>query len=181
MTGPTVRLAQQGDRRAFEDLIVGRLDRLYATAALILHDRTLGEDAVQEALIRTWKSLPALRDPDRFDGWLHRVLVHACLDAARGAKHQRQEHELPLALATQRDFETAAADRDAVSRALGRLTTDHRAAFVLRHYLDQTVPEIADALQIRLGTAKSRLHYAEQAMVAALDADGRVAMQGGVA
>lgn len=181
MTESAVRLAQQGDRRAFEDLIEGRLDRLYAAAALILHDRTLAEDAVQEALIRTWKSLPGLRDPDRFDGWLRRILVHACIDAARAAKRQRHEHELPIGLTTGDDFETAAADRDAASRALARLTTEHRAAFVLRHYLDQTVPQIADALHIRLGTAKSRLHYAEQAMVAALDADGRLAVQGGVA
>lgn len=63
MTGDLVRRAQHGDRRAFEDLLEGNVDRLYATAALILHDRTLAEDAVQEALIRAWRSLPHLRDP----------------------------------------------------------------------------------------------------------------------
>ena len=179
MSGSAVRLAQRGDRRAFEDLVGGRIDRLYATAALILHDPTLAEDAVQEALIRAWRSLPGLRDPDLFDAWLRRVLVHACIDAARGASRQRQVHELPLDLVAPGDFEEAVADRDAVVRAFAQLSPDHRAAFVLRHYLGHSVPEIADALHVRLGTAKSRLHYAEQAMAAALDADGPMALEGG--
>lgn len=181
VTAPVVRLAQQGDRRAFEDLLEGRIDRLYATATLILHDATLAEDAVQEALIRAWRSLPGLRDPDRFDAWLRRVLVHACIDAARGAKHQRHEHELPLGLTADDDFATAVVERDAVSRAFTTLSAAHRAAFVLRHYLGYSVPEVADALHVPLGTAKSRLHHAERAMAAALDADGRLALEGGAA
>ena len=181
MTETVVRLAQRGDRRAFEDLLEGRIVRLYATAALILHDRTLAEDAVQEALIRAWRSLPSLRDPGRFDAWLRRVLVPACIDAARAAKHQRHEHELPLALADDDDFATAVADRDAVARAFTTLSATHRAAFVLRHYLGYSVPEVADALHVPLGTAKSRLHHAERAMATALDADGRLALEGGAA
>lgn len=181
MSGPVVRLAQGGDRRAFEDLVEVRVDRMYATAALILHDPTLAEDAVQEALIRAWRSLPGLRDPDRFDAWLRRVLVHACIDAARGASRHRQVHELPLDLAAEGDLEGAVADRDAVVRAFAMLSTGHRAAFVLRHYLGYSVPEIADALHVRLGTAKSRLHYAEQAMAAAIEADGSIALEGGAA
>ena len=179
MSGSAARLAQRGDRRAFEDLVAGRIDRLYATAALILHDRTLAEDAVQEALIRVWKSLPGLRDPDRFDAWLRRVLVHACIDAARGVSRQRQLRELPLDLVAEGGFEEEVADRDAVLRAFALLSTGHRVAFVLRHYLGYSVPEVADALHVRLGTAKSRLHYAEQAMAAAIEADGRIALEGG--
>lgn len=179
MTGSVVQLAQQGDQRAFEALLEGRIDRLYATATLILHDRTLAEDAVQEALIRTWRSLPKLRDPERFDAWLRSVLVHACIDAARSAKHERHEHELPLGLAGNDDFAAGVVDRDAVSRAFTTLTATHRAAFVLRHYLGYSVPEVADTLHVPLGTAKSRLHYAERAMAAALDADGRLALEGG--
>ena len=68
--------ARAGDELAFEDLIAVRLDRLYAAARLILHDPVLAEDAVQETMLRAWRDLPALRDPDRFAGWLHRVLVH---------------------------------------------------------------------------------------------------------
>jgi RNA polymerase sigma-70 factor (ECF subfamily) len=178
MTVGTVRSAQEGDRQAFERLVAGRIDRLYATAALILHDRTLAEDAVQETLIRAWKSLRGLRDADRFDAWLRQVLVHACIDAARSARHTRQEHELPMELPANDDLEAAVERRDLVARAFAQLSADHRAAFVLRHYLGHSVPEIADALRIPLGTAKSRLHYAEQAMARAMDADGRWATEG---
>ena len=94
MSADLVRLARDGDRMAFEALAESNLDRLYATAALILHDRTLAEDAVQETLIRAWRSLPRLRDPERYEPWLQRVLVHACIDVARGERHRRTEQEL---------------------------------------------------------------------------------------
>ena len=179
MTVGTVRSAQEGDREAFEQLVAGRIDRMYATATLMLHDRTLAEDAVQEALIRAWRSLRGLRDEGRFDAWLRQVLVRACIDTARSARHQRQEHELPMTLAGGDEFETAVADRDLVARAFAQLSVDHRAAFVLRHYLGHSVPDVADALRIPLGTAKSRLHYAERAMAQAMDADDQWAPEGG--
>lgn len=170
MTADAVRLAQAGDRRAFQALVEHRIARLYATAALVLHDRTLAEDAVQEALVRAWRSLPRLRNPDQFDGWLRSVLVHACLDAARGAKHHRSEVALLEDVRADGAFENAIVDRDEVERAFATLSHTHRAAFVLRHYLGYSVPDVADALGIPLGTAKSRLHHAERAMAAAMEA-----------
>lgn len=181
MTAELVRLAQAGSTPAFEDLVARRIDRLHATAALILHDRTLADDAVQEALVRAWRSLPALRDPERFDAWLRRLLVNACIDLARSTRHQRSEAELPASLVDGSDHTSTVADRDAVERAFARLSRPHRAAFVLRHYLGHSVAEVADALGVPLGTAKSRLHYAEQAMAAAMDADARWAPEGGLA
>jgi RNA polymerase sigma-70 factor (ECF subfamily) len=181
MTTELVRLAQHGDGRAFEDLIARRIDRMYTTAALILRDRALGEDATQEALVRAWRSLPGLRDPERFDAWLGRLLVHACIDLARSVRKQRTEVELPDGIPDPSDPQGALADRDAVERAFVRLSHSHRAAFVLRHYLGHSVAEVAQALGIPLGTAKSRLHYAERAMAAAMEADARWASEGGVA
>lgn len=182
MTAEAVRQAQHGDRRAFEELLAGRIDRLYATACLVLGDRTMAEDAVQEAMIRAWRSLRGLRNADRFDAWLHRVLVHACMDAARRAHRHRRERELPTSLVDNADVAKEVADRDAVARAFERLSADHRAAFVLRHYLGHSVPEVATTLGVPLGTAKSRLHYAELAMANAIDeADSGLAPEGGVA
>ena len=181
MSAEQVRRAQRGETRAFELLIGERLPRLHATAALVLHDRTLAEDAVQEALVRAWRSLPGLRDPERFDAWLRRLLVHACIDAARAAKHERQVHELPVGVVARGNFENTILQRDALARAFVELSPAHRAAFVLRHYLGETVQEVADALDIPLGTAKSRLHYAEQAMSRALESDARLSLEGGVA
>jgi RNA polymerase sigma-70 factor (ECF subfamily) len=181
VTDEQVRLAQRGDRGAFEELLAPRVDRLYATATLILHDRTLAEDATQEAMVRAWTSLPKLRARDRFDAWLRRVLVHACLDAARSVRHQRAEDELPVNLAGGGDPARIVADRDEVERAFAQLTPMHRAVFVLRHYLGHSVAEVADSLGIPLGTAKSRIHYAERAMADAMDRDRLRALEGGVA
>ena len=181
MSTELVRLAQRGDRGAFETLAEEALDRLYATAELILHDRTMAEDAVQETLVRAWRSLPRLRDADRYEAWLRQVLVHACTDTARGERHRRTEQALPNILADRGDLETDAAERDAVARAFDTLSPDHRAAFVLRHHYGHSVAEVADALHVPLGTAKSRIHYAEQAMARAMDADARCASLGGVA
>ena len=58
-------------------------DRMYALATRILRDSDLAEDALQGALITVWRQLPTLRDPDRFEAWVRRLLVHACYAEAR--------------------------------------------------------------------------------------------------
>ena len=74
-----VEAARNRDREAYADLIRVRGDRLYALAQRILRDVDRAEDALQEALVIAWRDLPGLRDPDRFDAWLHRLVVRACL------------------------------------------------------------------------------------------------------
>jgi sigma-70-like protein len=83
MSRDLVEAARRGDHEAFEVLATSAGDRLYAVARLILRASDLAEDAVQEALVRAWQQLPSLRDPDRFDAWLHRLLVNACADQGR--------------------------------------------------------------------------------------------------
>jgi RNA polymerase sigma-70 factor (ECF subfamily) len=171
-----VERARAGDREAFTAFAAMHLDRMYATASLMLHDRDLAEDAVQEALIRAWRDLPALRDPDRAGGWLRRLLVRACYDEARRRRRGAQPpliHSLDRAVA---DAQSATAERDVLDRAFRRLSVEHRAAIVLRHYLDLTVADVADAMHVPLGTAKSRLHHAERALRGALESDEREAV-----
>jgi RNA polymerase sigma-70 factor (ECF subfamily) len=115
-----------------------------------------------------------LRSPDRFDAWLHRLLVRACIDEARRLRRHRFDVDLtPIDNPVSGDETAVMADRDQLERGFGRLGPEARALIVLHHYLDLPLPEVAIALGIPLGTAKSRLHRALQSMRAALDADAR--------
>jgi RNA polymerase sigma-70 factor (ECF subfamily) len=157
--------AKRGDHDAFADLVDLRLLRLDAAARLIVRDPELARDAVQEALIRAWRDLPGLRDPDRFDGWLHRLTVNACLDLLRRRRRRAIEIELtPMDMPSATDPASSLADRDLVDRALARLDPGHRAVVALHYLLGMPLPEVASSLGIPLGTAKSRLHYSLAAM-----------------
>jgi RNA polymerase sigma factor (sigma-70 family) len=96
-----VEAARRGDHEAFEVLATSAGDRLYAVARLILRASDLAEDAVQEALVRAWQQLPSLRDPDRFDAWLYRLVVNACADQGRQLRRwSNPVRALPLDAAT---------------------------------------------------------------------------------
>jgi RNA polymerase sigma-70 factor (ECF subfamily) len=168
-----VRLARGGDRDAYDVLMTDVIDHLYRIARLILRDFDSAEEAVQEALVRCWRDLPRLREPDRFDAWLNRILLHAINDEVRSRSRFRA-HVARLRLEpVQLDTSNALADRDEIARVFDRLSIEHRTVVVLHHYLGLTIDEAATAIGIPSGTAKSRLHYATDAMRAALDADAR--------
>src|SRR5262245_33957339 len=160
-----VERASQGDHEAFGVLIGGHLARLDTAARLILRDPELARDAVQEATLRAWKNLRGLRDPDRFDAWLHRLTVNACLDLARRRRGRVFEVELtPLHDAPVPDATSRVADALYVERMLAAVEPAQRAVVVLHYYLDLSLPETAAALGIPVGTAKSRLNRALAAM-----------------
>jgi len=175
-----VAAAASGDGDAFAALASTRVDRLYATATLMLRDRTRAEEAVQDALVRAWRDLPSLREHDRFDAWLRRLLVRACYDEAR----RNRRHRGNVALLPQHDRGTPdssgdLAERDEMDTALNALSTDQRAIVVHHYYLGLSLSELADALHIPLGTAKSRLHYARNALRDSLTASrGRSRSEG---
>jgi RNA polymerase sigma-70 factor, ECF subfamily len=156
-----VERAQRGDHDAFAALAGTTIARLDAAARLIVRDHELARDAVQEALVRAWRDLPTLRDVDRFDAWLHRLLVNACLDLVRRRKRRAVEVELTsIHTPTTADFSRGVVDRDALDRALRALEPEWRAVVVLHYYLGMPMPDVASTLRIPLGTAKSRLHRA---------------------
>jgi len=167
-----VRRARDGDRDAYDILLTESVDAMYRLARLILRDYDSAADAVQEALVRCWRDLPRLREPDRFDAWLNRILLRAITDEARGRRRGQARLAL-LPIASQADGSGALADRDEIARVFGRLSVEHRTVVVLHHYLGLTTDEAASAIGIPVGTAKSRLHYATEALRAALDADAR--------
>ena len=154
-----VERARRGDRQAFAELVRASGARLDATARLILRDPDLAQDAVQDTLIRAWRSLPGLRDPATFDHWLHSLVAHACIDLARKRRRRVIELDLsPLDFAASLDETSQIADRDLLDRALARLEPEQRVVLVLHFYLDLPLPKVAEMLGIPGGTAKSRLH-----------------------
>jgi RNA polymerase sigma-70 factor (ECF subfamily) len=171
-----VELARGGDEEAYASLIRMAGDRLMAIAFRILRDSDRAEDAVQQAIVTAWRDLPALRDPDRFGGWLYRILVNACyVEARKTRRWNTNVRVLTLGTAsTSPDELLSVEDRDELERAFRRLPVEQRAPFVLHHYVGMPLADISEALDIPVGTVKSRLHYAAAALRAAIDADARV-------
>jgi RNA polymerase sigma-70 factor, ECF subfamily len=167
-----VERAGRGDHDAFASLVDASLARLEAVARLILRDPELARDAVQDAYIRAWRDLPGLRDPERFDAWLHRLTVNACLDAVRRRRRRPIEVELePIFPPAVGDEADVIADRDLIERGFRRIRPDQRAIIVLHYYVGMPFSAVAETLDIPQGTAQSRLHRAMADLRAAIAAD----------
>ena len=166
--------AKQGDAEAFDTLARQVGDRCLSIAIRILRDADQAEDAVQAALIVAWRALRTLRDPDRFEPWLHRILTHECYaEARRGRRWSADIRVLPMDQPAGADDILTVNDRDQLERAFRRLTLEQRAVLVFHHYLGLPLDEVAERLDIPYGTAKSRLHYATVALRASVEADSR--------
>lgn len=163
-----------GDHDAFAQLARVSIGRLYAVARLILRDQGQAEDATQEALVAAWRDLSALRDPDRFDAWLHRLLVRACYREARRARSRPvfdvDVRSIEPAVA---DDSLSLADRDEIERGFRRLDPEQRAVIVLHFYAGLPLTQVADVLGSPVGTVKSRVHRSIRTLRAALEADAR--------
>ncbi len=167
--------ARAGDRDAFSELVGRSVGRLTAVARMILRDEYAAQDAVQETFIQAWRALPGLRDPDRFEAWTRRLLVRSCFRAVRRSRRvEAVEIRLtpgdePVVAGGERELAT----RDQLERGLARLPAEQRAAVVLVYYLDLPLADAAQAMGVPLGTTKSRLSRATQALRAAIEADDR--------
>jgi len=160
--------ARSGDAAAFDALVEARVEPMTRTAMAILGREGEAREAVQDALLTAWRELASLRDPAAFDGWLTRILVHRCRRVGRGVSARRLR-EIPLDALDPAD-EPAVADpgtsddRHALERAFERLSIDERSILVLHHLDGRPLVELAAALEIPVGTAKSRLFAARRAL-----------------
>ena len=166
--------AQRGDQAAFAEIASATYGRLNSLAFGILRDRALAEDAVQQAMLDAWRNLPKLRDPSRFEAWSYRLTVNACYSESRRTKRWLPNmpvdtHREPVAT----DDIGPIADRELLDRGFRQLSVDQRAVLVLRHLVGMPLEDVAQALDIPAGTARSRLYRALQAMRASIEADSR--------
>ena len=161
--------ARAGDREAFESIVLAKGEPLFRTAMAILGNEADARDATQEALVAAWRGLPFLRDFDRFDAWLGRILIN---ESRMTLRRRRRANEIPL---PDSDFlevggsdspPPASSDFDA---AFNRISVDQRAMLVLHHLHGYGVDEIGAWLGIPSGTVKWRLSRARRALAAQLD------------
>ena len=153
--------AQSGDREAFATLFEQYKNLVYKTAYLMLGERTEAEDALQEVFIQVYKSLSSF-DPRKgaFTTWLHRITFNHCLN------HRRRKHPFTLPLedvspALKSEFPgTQLAEEQVLQLAVGKLTDKQRAVVILRYFWDLPYAEIAQILDVPLGTVKSRIDLA---------------------
>jgi RNA polymerase sigma-70 factor (ECF subfamily) len=165
--------AKGGDQDAFAAIVTDAADRLYAVAFRILRDPDLARDAVQQALLNAWRDLYSLRDPDRLDPWLYRLVVRACYVEARQRRRAVALTHLAVVRSVSDRPLAQVDDHEQLERGFRRLSPEQRAVVVLHYYLDLPLTEVAAIMGIPAGTVRSRLHYAISGLKAALDADGR--------
>lgn len=170
-----VERARGGDNAAFRELVELEADRCFTVAYRIVRDYDRARDAVQRALLTAWRDLPQLRDPNRFEPWLYRMLVRACWDERRRVRAwtERVAH-IDIEPRDGADFTVTVAQQDSLERAFARLSIPHRTVIVLHHHAGLPMQAIADIIGVPIGTVKSRLHHATQALRAALEADDRI-------
>ena len=166
-----VELAMAGDGEAFSALAAGAVRRMYAAARLILRNDAVAEDVTQEALVIAWRDLSALRDPSRFDAWLHRVLVRECYKQAHRERRRIEVEGQVKPIVVDGDPSQRSLVNDQIERGFAQLSMEHRTVLVLHHHLGYTIREIAETLGLPAGTVKSRLSRASLAMRAALTSE----------
>ena len=144
---------------------------MYRLCFAILANEADAADAAQGALIATWRQLRDLRDPDRFDAWLQRVVVNAARQVLR-SKRRRGLREIPASLViAMAEGLGAAARSDAfvLDAALQTLAIEQRSILVLHHLEGRGLAELGEILSIPVGTAKSRLFAARKALASAVE------------
>jgi RNA polymerase sigma-70 factor (ECF subfamily) len=166
-----VELTGDGTDDAFAALTSRHVDSAYRIAWAILGDDLDADDATQDAFALAWRNRRSLREPDRFDAWFGRILVNVCREKLRRRARRKARALADTDDPTVADASEGLADRAAVDHAMACLDPDHRIVVVLRYWADMPVDEIAERLDVRPGTVKSRLHYALRSMRPRLEED----------
>ncbi|RYX85891.1 sigma-70 family RNA polymerase sigma factor [bacterium] len=157
--------ARLGEREAIAVLLGRHRERIVSLAFSILRDRDSAEDAAQEIFVRAFSQLPRFRGESAFSTWLYRVALNFCLERQR--VQIRRDSLLENALDEPKghldgSFARRVETRELVGEALGDLGKGLRVALLLREWQGLSYEEIADILQLPVGTVRSRLHEARR-------------------
>jgi RNA polymerase sigma-70 factor, ECF subfamily len=158
-----VARARGGDTAAFERLVRRYSGPVYRIALRVLGDTEEAADAAQEAFITAWRRIGEIRAEQAFAAWLYRIVTTRAVSAARARRHETalDEAALPSSCAGDPEPHALAADlRAALARALGMLTAEQRACWVLRELEGLSYDEIADITRASPGAVRGRIHRA---------------------
>lgn len=167
---------RQGDPLAWEVLVRRYQSRVLAVADAYVGDREEARDLAQETFLRVWRNLEACREPERFEAWLLRIARNASLDALRRRQARPPRQDLPVESAHALADPAPGAEarwqdetrRRLVLQALDALSPLNRELIILKEMQDLPLEEIADMLQVPLGTVKSRASRARLELARAL-------------
>ena len=165
-----VARARRGDDVAFGQLVEARVDSTLRMARAILGNEAEAQEVTQDAFVSAWRNLPTLRDTDRFDAWLNRIVVNRSRDLLRHRHRVRQIDVEDVDLATT-DNAAAGIETASLLAAFDRISVADRQILVLHHLHDLPMAEVARQLGIPIGTAKSRLWSARRALERAMEAE----------
>ena len=159
-----------GEASEFVQLVRPHLPGAYRLAGYLLRDASDAEDATQEALARAWLAWPMLHRTDSFGAWFDRIVANICKDRLR-QQHRVRVLDLEEAADAAHEVDPfrAALARDEAGRLVRRLPPDQQIVVALRFWRDLTLDEVAERLDLPLGTVKSRLHYAMRTLRKELD------------
>jgi RNA polymerase sigma-70 factor (ECF subfamily) len=157
-----IRRSRSGDTQAFAHLYEAYKNLVYRTAYLLLDDPAEAQDALQETFLQAYRALNSY-DPARgaISTWLYRITVNHSLNRRRARRPQLHLEPAQLeALSGANDLEQQVSENQMLQQALERLNEKLRVVVVLRYYLELSYAEIAQVLEIPLGTVQSRLSQA---------------------
>ena len=166
-----VRAAAKGRTEAFEELVRLHEKKVYALTLRMCGNPEDARDAAQEAFLSAWRGLPSFRGEAGFSTWLYRLASNAAIDQLRRNRRQREEDSLDageMDTPDQSPGPQEAAEGSELQRAvadgLASLSEDHRRILLLREYQQLSYDEIAQTLDMDLGTVKSRISRARRAL-----------------
>lgn len=179
-----IERCQKGHLESFGELVARYQMRLYNLAYRILHSHEEAEDVVQETFLNVFRALPNFKG-DRFSPWVYKIASNLCLDFLRRRRPNTVSLDAPVGedgeMIREIPDEAGLPEETALAEALGldiqkaidSLPPKYRAVIVLRHVEDLTYEEIADILNLPLGTVKTRLFRAREMLRARLADGGR--------
>ena len=177
--------AKAGDQSAFEQLVIENQNKVYSLALRLVNDREEAADLAQEAFVKAWQGLSSFQGESSFATWVYRLTTNVCIDHLR-KKKRREGVEPSVSLNDEESGWAEPADREsdpqlllersergkALARALAKLPDWQRRTLVLRELSGLSYQEIGDALDIDLGTVKSRIARARLSLRKILLEDG---------